>query len=228
MDNKQNSEFSEVKSQINEIKNVMSRGGSTFRLIYAASNFRSMFLLSGIFSLILPIIYQVMIWVYKSCQMIPKPVLIGYYFLIFLCWCVLIVVRTKASIDVSKRLDLEYSILSIFKQVLSTKIWLSIVPVLIFLVVIPIKFSAAFTYYDYAPYFGIVLGLVLNMIGIMIYEREYSVAGTWMIISGAVFLLFISIPIHVALAIVLAPACFLFVTSNIASSKGMENTNEGN
>lgn len=160
--------------------------------------------------------------------MILKPMIVGFYILIFLCWCVLIVVRTKVSIDVSKSLNLKYSILSIVKQVLSTKIWLGIIPVIIFLIMIPIKFSSAFTFNDYAPYYGVVLGLALNMIGVMIYEKEYSIADAWMMISGVVLLLFITIPIHLAIAVILAPACFLFVTSNIAFSKRMVNNNEIN
>jgi hypothetical protein len=220
-DNEKNS-LQEVKSQLDDIRNVMKISSSTFSMIYKADNFRKLFILSGVFSIVLPLMYQVLLWVYKSASGIPVYMQIIFYALIAVCWLILIIVRTKVSINEAKRLGMKSDILSIIDQILSTKMWLAIFPVLIFMIVIPIKYSASFALTDYMPYYGIVLGLILNMIGVMIREREYTYAGLWMVLSGACLLFIFAIPMHIAFAVILAPGCFLFAIIN----KHLENINE--
>jgi len=214
MKDPQMDEFQEVRSQISDIRSAMNISSSTFRLIYAADNFRTLFLLSGIFSLVLPLLYQVMIWVYKSSEAIPKYMHIIFYVLIFICWSILIAIRIKTSIRESKKLGLSTNFFNMAKKALSTKIWIAISPALIFMIVIPIKYISSFTAVEYLPYYGIVLGLMLNMIGVMIREVEYSYAGGWMILSGAILLFAFAIPVHIAFALIFTPGCFLFVLAN--------------
>lgn len=210
-------ELKDIKNEIKDIRSTMNISGSAFRLVYSADNFRKFFLLSGIFSLIFPLFYQILLWVCKS--QIPKPMMILFYVCIFVCWCVLIAVRTRVSIKIAKELNIKSSFWHVAKQILSTKMWLAIVPIILVFIAVPIKYSA-FATPDYVPYFGIVLGLILNMIGVMIHEREYSVCGIWMIISGAGGLSIFAFPVHIAFAVILAPACFLFVIANSMKNKG--------
>ena len=84
-----------------------------------------------------------------------------------------------------KTMGIQSSVRELVKQLLATRIWFAIVPVILLLVTLPIRYAQAFSPHEIVPYFGIVLGLVLNMIGVMIQETEYSVCGGWMILSGA-------------------------------------------
>lgn len=214
MTDKQQKDIEQVKSQLNDIRNVMNISGSTFKIIYAADNFRRFFIWSGIFSLLLPAIYQAMILFYGSQQNIPQVMHIAFYGLIAVCWLFMMWIRTKTSIDKSRELGDSTNIFSIFRQVLSTKMWLAIVPVMLFMIGLQIKLNASFLMTDYIPYYGIMVGLMLNMIGIMIHQREYSIAGGYAIISGAVLFFFFALPMHIAFAIVFAPACFAFAIAN--------------
>ena len=207
-------EYDEIKSELKEIKSMMNVSASEFRLIYAADNFRRFFVLSGIFSLVLPLIYQVLLWGYKSAGAVPESMLWGFYALIALCWCVLVFVKTKTNISEAKRLGLKSDIFTVTKSILATKLMAALIPLGILAILFPIKFSAAFAPYDYIPYIGMAVGLLLNTIGVMIHEREYSFCGIWMLVSAAILFFLCALPGHISFAIIFAPGCFLFAAVN--------------
>ena len=226
MDKHTHTEVDEIKSQLSGIRSVMNVSGSAFSLIYSADNFRSFFMLSGILSLAFPSLYQVLLFVYKTGTQIPAAMMVAFYGCMFLCWCALTIIRTRASVRMAKRLDISSGVWQIVKQVLATKMWLAILPVMLLLIAVPVKYAQAFLPRDYVPYFGIALGLMLNMIGVMIRETEYSACGLWMIVSGAAGLFFISVPTHIAFAVILAPACFIFVVANTIKPHHREHRDE--
>jgi hypothetical protein len=214
MKNKDQSDIKEMQEQLNDIRNVLNISSSTFRLLYSADNFRTFFLLTGVFSLLMPALYQALLFVYNSHSAIPNFMMITFYALIGVCWLILMYVRTKASIDEARRLNISSNIFVIFKQLLSTKMWLAIVPMLLVFIGLQISLSSAFALTQYIPYYGMVVGLMLTFIGIMIHENEYCYAGMWMILLGAVLFFFLPLPMHITYALVFAPGCFLFVLSN--------------
>jgi len=211
MDKINDKQLREMKSRINEINSVMSKSGSTFRLIYAAEYFWPFFLFAGIFSVLFPSVYQLFIVLYGAYQQIPDLVKIIFYAAVALSWIALIVIRTVISVRSAKRMDLSLSLPAIVKEILLSKIWIAVVPLIACAVVIPIKYRFLSSPADYAAYVGAVLGLVLNMIGVMTNEKEYSFSGFWMIVFGLAALLLFSMPGHIAFCVIFAPACFLFV-----------------
>jgi len=214
MKDKTQANLKEVREQLSDIRNVLNISGSTFRLLYAADNFRKFFTLTGVFSLLMPTLYHVLLLAYKSHSEIPGYILIAFYALIAICWFILMYVRTKSSIDEAKRLNIDSSIFAIFKQLLSTKMWLGIVPMLLIFIGLQIRLSTSFALTQFIPYYGMVVGLTLDYIGIMIHEREYCYAGLWMMVAGAILFFLFALPMHIAFALVFAPGCFLFVLSN--------------
>ena len=180
-------EYNEIKSQLKEIRSIMNVSASEFRLIYAADNFRKFFFLDGIFSLLLPLIYQALLCGgYGSWKAVPEAMMWGFYGLIAVCWFIMVYVRTKTSIDEAKKIETKANVFTAVKQVLSTKLWLIIVPLIAFFVLIPLKYHDAFALSDYIPYIGMAAGLVLNIMGVMINEKEYSLCGLWILLSAAI------------------------------------------
>ena len=211
MDKISDKQLREMKSRINEINSVMSKSGSTFRLIYAAEYFWPFFLFAGIFSVLFPSIYHLFIVLYGAYQQIPAIIKILFYAAIALSWIALIVIRTAISVRSAKRMDLRLSLPAIVKELLLSKIWIAVVPLIVCAVVIPTKYQFLSSPAHYIAYTGAILGLVLNIIGVMTNEKEYSFAGFWMIAFGLAVLLLFSMPGHIAFCVIFAPACFLFV-----------------
>ena len=209
-----NTDLGEIKSQLKQIKNIINVSSSEFRLIYAADNFRRFFVLSGIFSLLLPLIYQSLLWGYGSMEAVPQFMLVCFYILIGVCWCVLVIIRTKTSIAEAKRLGIDTNILKLTKKVLSTKLILALIPLILVFAALPFKYAAAFVPSDYIPYTGMAVGLVLNIIGVMLHEKEYSFGGLWMLISAAMLFFLAALPGHMEFAVIFAPGCFLFAAVN--------------
>ena len=207
-------EYDEIRSQLKEIKSVMDVSSSEFRFIYAADNFRRFFVLAGIFSLVLPFIYQTLLWVYGGVQSVPGFVLWLFYALIVLCWCVMIFIRTKTSISEAKRLGVKTGFFTIVKNVLSTKMMIALIPLVVFFILLPVKYPDAIAPSGYIPYAGIAAGLILNIIGVMIHEKEYFIGGMWIFLSAAILFFLASFSGQVSFAIIFAPGCFLFAAVN--------------
>ncbi len=219
MDKSKDKQLSEMKDEIKEIHKIMNISASSFQFIYSSKNFHSLFLAAGIWSAVFSILYHILLMIYISHNSIPQSIMTGYYILLGIGWLFLMILRTKISMRAAKELGIQLNIISLMKELLSTKIWLAIIPVLIFFIIIPFKFSNSWVISDYIPYTGIVLGLVLNMIGVMIREMEYSIAGLWLICSGITGFLFIVMPVHIAFGLMFSPACFIFVLLAYLSKK---------
>jgi hypothetical protein len=218
----------EIKSQINAINSAISKSGSNFRLIYAAQNFWPFFLVTGVLSIFLPLILHVLIISFGTYQQIPDSVKIIFYTAVVLGWITLIVIQTVISIRAAKKLDLKPGLFAIVKEMLISKIWVAVIPLIVCALVIPVKFPVLHLPAQYIAYSGIVVGLVLNIIGVMSNENEYSFSGFLMTITGLAILLFFAIPGHIAFCITYAPACFIFVIIARVLSKNKRNRNETN
>lgn len=218
-------ELQEIKSKMTEINHIINLSGSTFRLVYSAKNFWSLFLLSGILSLVLPAIYYVLLLFYGDHVNIPNFLIIAFYAVSFAFWMILVIYRTIISTKAAKRLDIKLGILTLIKELLSTRIWIAILPVIIVLITIPIKYSSLIVTTDYVPYIGIIVGIILNLIGVMIHEKEYSLSGCWMIVAGLITFLVITIPVYLSIVVIFSAACFLFVISYHTSRKIKRKTN---
>lgn len=200
-------ELDEVKKQLKEINSIIDISSSSFKLVYAAQNFWKFFLYAGIFSVLLPIVYHLILVFFGSYASSPLHIKVVFVSLAIASWIILIFIRTKISFRTLKALNMKGSIL---KQILSTKLWIAILPIIVFACVLPITFSKHFASIGYIPYIGAVIGLILNIIGVMIHEKTYSIAGYWMILTGLSLLLWSKTPGHIAFGIIFAPACFLF------------------
>ena len=218
-------EVQEIKSKMTEINHIINISGSTFRLVYRAKNFWRLFLFSGIISFVLPAIYYVLLLFYSEHTSIPNALIIVFYAVIFICWMVLFTYKTIVSTKAAKRLDIKLGVLTLTKELLSTRMWITILPVIIVLITIPIKYSSHIVATDYVPYIGIVVGLILNLIGVMIHEKEYSLSGCWMILTGLITFLAITIPVYLGVVVIFSVACFIFVISYHTSRKIKRKTN---
>jgi hypothetical protein len=200
-------ELNEVKKQLKEINSIIDISSSPFKLVYAAQNFWRFFLYAGIFSVLLPIFYQLILIVFGSYPSSPYYIKVIFIASAIASWFVLMVIRTRISIRTLTTLNIQGGVL---KQILSTKLWIAIIPVIIFAVAIPVRLLEHFGPGEYIPYIGAAIGLILNIIGMMIHEKEYSIAGYWMILVGLALLLWSKVPGYIAFGIIFAPACFLF------------------
>lgn len=219
MNDIKDNQLNEIKSQITEINSAINVSSSTFRLIYDAKNFWVLFLYAGIFSAIIPLFYHILILMYDSHSLIPNYLKIVFFSFIFICWAILMVVRTKISLKTAKDLNMKLNLWNMFKQLLSTKMWIAILPIFIVSIVVLINYSAFFTATKYIAFSGILVGLVLNIIGIMINQKEYSFAGYYMIFSGLAALIFTPFAAHIVFFAIFTPACLIFVISARISSK---------
>ena len=200
-------ELIEVKKQLKEINSVIDMSSSPFKLVYAAQNFWRFFLYAGIFSVFFPVAYHLILVAFGSYPASPAYIKVLFITLAVASWTVLVLIRTRISVRTLQALNIKGGVL---RQILSTKLWAAIIPVILFACAVPIASFEQFGPGEYIPYIGAAAGLVLNIIGVMIHEREYSIAGYWMIVSGLGLFLWDVLPGHIAFGILFAPACFLF------------------
>lgn len=203
-------EIAELKKDIKEMHKMMNMNASSFRFIYSTKNFRFFFLIAGCWAAFFSITYHIIQLFFGFYTPVPWYVMACYFILFGAGWLGLIILQTVISMRAAKELHLKVNIFGLIRELLATRMWLVIVPVLLFFILIPLKNNENWAGTDYLPYTGIVTGLVLNSIGIMIREKEYSFTGMWLILSGLTGFIFIKIPIHLALGVVFAPGCFLF------------------
>lgn len=205
-----NYELQKIQRDIKDIHKAIKISASPFRLAYSSKNFKFFFVIAGVFSVLLPLIYHVLLLIYNSHNLIPDNIVIIFYSLIVICWLSLVVMKTVISVKALKQLGYSHSIFEIIRKLLSTKMWSYVFPLIVFLLVIPVKFTSILISSDLIPYLGVAIGLILNIIGVNINEKEYSVAGCWMFFSGLLTFLFATAPMHIAFTIIFSPACFLF------------------
>ena len=93
------------------------------------------------------------------------------------------VIRTKISLRIVKKLKMKLNLWSMFKQLLSTKMWIAVIPIIGIAVALLINYSSSLTAIDYVAFSGVTLGLVLNIIGVMLNQKEYIIAGFWLMTS---------------------------------------------
>ena len=152
-------------------------------------------------------------------MLIPQNVKTIYFSLFFLCWLILIGLRTHLTWKAGRELDKNMSLWGLMKLVLSSRIWLAVIPVLFVLWILPFKTFHYWPNYYYVPYIAIVFGIILNMIGVGIRVAEYSISAYWLIITGLIGIFFVAMPTHIAFAVNFAPACFLFALIAYISGK---------
>ena len=213
MNNIDNNELKQIKSQITDIHNAMNVSSSTFKLLYDAKNFWVFFLVNGIFSVLIPLFYHILILIYDSHNLIPNYMKIVFYFCIFICWAILMLIRTKISLNIVKKLKMKLNLWSMFKQLLSTKMWIAVIPIIGIAVALLIHYSSSLTMIEYVAFSGVTLGLVLNIIGVMLNQKEYIIAGFWLMLVGLVVVFWWALPAHIAFAVIFSPASFLFVVA---------------
>ncbi len=120
------------------------------------------------------------------------------------------------------------NILEMLKQILSTKMWIAVIPVLLIAVAIALFYSKAFSIEEYMSLCAIVVGLIVNIIGVMINQKAYSFCGYWLIVVALINIIFLSFPAHIVYGILFAPACFLFFITAHSQNKPKRNKNESN
>ncbi|MCK5130073.1 MAG: hypothetical protein KAQ68_09480 [Clostridiales bacterium] len=214
-----NQEINNIKDQLADIHATMNIGSSAFKLIYDSKEFWRFFLYTGVFSVLLPLLYHMLLIAYDTHALIPVYLKIIFYLVIFICWAFLMIIRTRISLKLSKKLGIRFTVWDMFKQLLSTKMWIAVIPVLLIAALFFIRFNASLSTADYVIYSGMAMGVVLNIIGVMIHQKEYSIAGYWMLFSALVIMTVLSLPAHIAFMVVFAPASFLFVLATKMSRK---------
>lgn len=206
-----------VKEDIREMRKALDLASSSFKSIYSAKNFRFFFLFAGIWAAVFSIIYEILERIFNP---VPSRVMFIYFVFLGAGWMALLIIRTVISLKAARKRNLKVNILKLIKELLSTRLWLAVIPVLVLIVLIPVRFAGAWRQTDYLPYTGMAVGLILNIIGVIIRERAYSAAGFWMILSGLLCFLIITMPVHFAFGIVFTPGCFLFFFMAPHSEKG--------
>jgi hypothetical protein len=169
-----------------------------------------LFLVAGCLVLIFSMAYHVLLVVYGHYMLIPENVKSLYFSLLLLSWLMLIVLRTHLTLKAGRELDKSLGLWGLTKLILSSRVWLAVIPVVIVLWLLSYKIFPTWPNQYYAPYIAIVFGIVLNMIGVGIRVVEYAISGYWLIITGLIGIFFVVMPAHIACAATFAPACFLF------------------
>jgi hypothetical protein len=219
MENSKEKQFTDMMANIKEMRRMMDASAPAFRHIYLARNLRLLFLVGGCWVLIFSLAYHVLLMIYNNHILIPENVKTIFFSLFFLSLLMLIGLRTHLTLKAGRKLDKKLDLWGLTKLVLSSRIWLSVIPVLIVLFILPYKIFPYWPNNFYVPYIAIVYGTILNMIGVGIRVREYSISGYWLIGSGLIGLFFIVMPFHIAFAVNFAPAFFLFAIIAYISGK---------
>ena len=92
---------------------------------------------------------------YDSHNLIPNYMKIVFYFFIFICWATLMVIRTKISLNIVKKLKMKLTLWSMFKQLLSTKMWIAVIPIIVIAVALLIQYSSKLTAIEYVAFSGV-------------------------------------------------------------------------
>lgn len=219
MENSKETQLADMMDNIKEMRRAMDTSTHAFRHIYRARNLRLLFLVAGCVVLFFSLTYQVLLLIYDYNIFIPGNVKTIYWALFFLSWLMLIGLRTHLTLKAGRELDKNLSLWGLIKLVLSSRIWLAVVPVLMVLWILPFKIFHYWPNNYYVPYIAIVFGIMLNMIGVGIRVVEYSISGYWLIITGLIGIFLVVMPIHIAFVVNFAPACFLFAFIAYISGK---------
>ncbi len=204
---KKNPEIQKMQEDIQGIRRAIDVGSSVFKQIYGASNFRFLFLASSLGTAFLTVLYAIL----ESLEVIYTST--GIWIMSVsggLLWLFLFSYKVRITKREAHKLGLKLNWLGLFKEQMSSRLWLAIVPTLLIFILLPFKGQIDWSSSEIGAYIGFVLGLVLNLIGILISEREYLFCGFWMIITGILFFFIISWPVHLILGLILSPACLLF------------------
>jgi len=180
-----NQEIQKLQEDIQGIRRAMDLGSSVFKQIYGASNFRYLFLASSLGTAFLVLLFEII----ESRGITGTST--GIWIMSVsggLLWLLLFGIKARITKREAGKLGLKLNWMGLFKEQMSSRLWFAVIPTLLILV----------------------LGLVLNLIGVLISEREYLFCGFWMITGGLLFFFIISWPIHLVLGLILSPACLLF------------------
>jgi hypothetical protein len=201
-----NPEIGKLQEDIKGMRRLMDLGASSFKQIYAARHFKFFFLASFIITGIIPILYATLTNIVSDSQNLTWIIIAtggaG--------WLFLFSYKAYITNKEAKKLGLTLNWLGLIKEQMSSRIWLSVIPTLLVLILLPLKFPTGWSAADICAYTGIILGLVLNLIGVLIAEREYLFCGFWMIAAGLICYLIIQLPAYVEFPLVFSPGCLLF------------------
>lgn len=202
-----NPEIQKLQEDIQGIRRAIDMGSSVFKQIYGAYNFRFLFLASSLGTALLVILYAVL----DSFGILEKST--GIWIMSVtggLVWILLFSMKVRITRKEAEKLKLKLNWLGLVKEQMASRLWLAVIPTLLFLILLPFKDQSLWSFSDIGAYAGIVIGLILNLIGVLIAEREYIFCGFWMVATGSLFFFLIIWPAHLVIAIVLSPACLLF------------------
>ncbi|MCP4628299.1 MAG: hypothetical protein GY850_33010 [bacterium] len=219
MENSKEPQLTDIAKNIKEMRKAMDAGTHAFRHIYRARNLRLLFLVAGCLVVFFTITYHVLLNIYDYHTLIPKNVMAIYWVILFISWLMLVGLRTHLTLKAGRELIKNLSVWGLIKLILSSRIWLAVVPVLFVLSILPFKIFPYLPKHFYIPYIAIVSGIICNMGGVGIRVFEYSVMGYWLIITGLIGVFLIVMPVHIAVAINFAPACFLFAIMAFTNRK---------
>jgi hypothetical protein len=203
-------QLSDILTEIKEMRRMMDAGSSAFRHIYQAQKMRLLFLVAGFFALFFPLAYQLLLSTYNYHNLIPRDLKVVYFILLGLAWLAMIVLRTNLTLKAGRELIKDLTIWGLLKVVMSHPVWRSILPVWVVLILLPIKLIEYWPGVYFVHYAAIIMGLIMNMMGVAIRSSEYSLAGFWFIVSSFIGLFWIMMPTHIAFLVDFAPGCFLF------------------
>jgi hypothetical protein len=220
MENSKEIQFTDIMQNIKEMRKMMDASAPAFRHIYMPRNVRLVFLVGGCCVVIFCAVYHVLLKIYGHYMLIPYNVKIVYFSFLFLSYLMLIALRVHLTWKAGRKLDKNLSLWGLTKLILSTRIWLAVFPVLFVLSILPFKMFRFWPGNYYVPYFAMVFGILLNMIGVGIRVVEYSISGYWLIITGLIGLFLVVMPIHIAFAVNFAPAFILFALMAYINGKG--------
>ena len=216
--NTQNQEMiSSLRKDFEEIRGAMHTGTSAFRLIYAAKYFRTFFLFAGIWVTLFSLGWQLLMMAPGSWLVTGKWL---YFILLATGWALLLWHKTSITLRAASALQLNLGFFALLKELLTLRLWGGILPMILALVLVPIRYFPGMDFAWIFPYLGILLGLVLIQIGTTIQERPYLITGGWMLGAGLVLFLFFSLAPHLSAAIVFIPGSFLFVVNTPKNQKG--------
>ena len=182
-----NNQIEKVMEDISWIKSILNQNKRVIRLIMLPTHFKWSYLVLGSGLIGFSLLYHLLMEHYGSFALIPRGYKNGIYFLIFLVYLILGVLRLKVTRPSLMRLDERYTLGFLAKEMSA-----GIVHVFLPLIVL-VSFMGVFlgqrdaTYYM-VPSIALCMGVIHNYIGSITRIWQWFASGYWFLVTGVYFL----------------------------------------
>lgn len=184
-------EISKLEEDLKLIKKAVSRSGSILQYMEVSKTLRPVAFLTGIFMILFCALFYYFILQHGSYEAIPSQVKLVLYLAIALAFIMVGVLKIRGLFARAREIDEQITFIQFFDAVYTDRFLTMLIPFLISLVALPLYFSFSGLGEMALPLLMIIFALLCFSLSPIFYLREMICLGTWLLLTGFVFLIWL-------------------------------------